>query len=135
MLKNVCYVWCLFFGGLLLGLLVCVVYLLVVLLGFKYGEIQVGYGLEYEGWIVWDVVGVLYICVQSLEDGYFLFGYSYVRDCLWQMEFVCCYVGGMFFEVFGVKILLMDRFVCILGFWCIVEGIYVNLDVFMCVLL
>ncbi|WP_031759802.1 penicillin acylase family protein, partial [Pseudomonas aeruginosa] len=87
MSKNARYAWRLSLGGLLLGLLACAVYLLAVPLGFKYGEIQVGHGLEHEGRIAWDAAGVPHIRAQSLKDGYFLLGYSHARDRLWQMEF------------------------------------------------
>lgn len=128
MSKNARYAWRLSLGGLLLGLLACAVYLLAVPLGFKYGEIQVGHGLEHEGRIAWDAAGVPHIRAQSLEDGYFLLGYSHARDRLWQMEFARRYAGGTLSEVFGAKTLPMDRFARTLGFRRTAEGIYANLD-------
>ena len=128
MSKNARYAWRLSLGGLLLGLLACAVYLLAVPLGFKYGEIQVGHGLEHEGRIAWDAAGVPHIRAQNLEDGYFLLGYSHARDRLWQMEFARRYAGGTFSEVFGAKTPPMDRFARTLGFRRTAEGIYANLD-------
>lgn len=128
MSKNARYAWRLSLGGLLLGLLACAVYLLAVPLGFKYGEIQVGHGLEHEGRIAWDAAGVPHIRAQSLKDGYFLLGYSHARDRLWQMEFARRYAGGTLSEVFGAKTLPMDRFARTLGFRRTAEGIYANLD-------
>ena len=128
MSKNARYAWRLSLGGLLLGLLACAVYLLAVPLGFKYGEIQVGHGLEHEGRIAWDAAGVPHIRAQNLEDGYFLLGYSHARDRLWQMEFARRYAGGTLSEVFGAKTLPMDRFARTLGFRRTAEGIYANLD-------
>lgn len=128
MSKNARYAWRLSLGGLLLGLVACAVYLLAVPLGFKYGEIQVGHGLEHEGRIAWDAAGVPHIRAQNLEDGYFLLGYSHARDRLWQMEFARRYAGGTLSEVFGAKTLPMDRFARTLGFRRTAEGIYANLD-------
>ncbi|MDI2366192.1 hypothetical protein OLN17_25730 [Pseudomonas aeruginosa] len=53
MSKNARYAWRLSLGGLLLGLLACAVYLLAVPLGFKYGEIQVGHGLDVARREIW----------------------------------------------------------------------------------
>ena len=73
------------------------------------GELQLK-NLSEEVTIYFDAIGVPHINAQNQKDAYLALGYVHAQDRLWQMELVRRIAAGRLSEVFGKKMLSVDRF-------------------------
>ena len=125
MSKNARYAWRLSLGGLLLGLLACAVYLLAVPLGFKYGEIQVGHGLEHEGGSPGTPPASRISARRTWRTAISCSATATPGIACGRWSSPAAMPAGRS-PVFGAKTLPMDRFARTLGFRRTAEGIYAN---------
>jgi penicillin amidase len=65
--------------------------------------------------VYFDEIGVPHINAQNQEDAYVALGYMHAQDRLWQMELIRRIAAGRLSEIFGEKLIDVDKFMSGLG--------------------
>jgi penicillin amidase len=78
------------------------------------GKIQLS-GLKSEVNVYFDEIGVPHIYAEDQQDAYTAFGYLHAQDRLWQMELIRRIAAGRLSEIFGDKMIKIDKFFLGLG--------------------
>ncbi len=78
------------------------------------GDLQLT-GLQEKVNVYFDEIGVPHIYAENLQDAYTAFGYLHAQDRLWQMELIRRIAAGRLSEIFGEKMIKIDKFFLGLG--------------------
>ena len=91
------------------------------------GEIKIKNTTE-DVTIYFDEIGVPHINAKNQRDAYIALGYVHAQDRLWQMELTRRIAAGRLSEIFGKKLLKVDRFFSGLGIEEAADKTIENLD-------
>ena len=91
------------------------------------GEIKIRNTTE-DVTIYFDEIGVPHINAKNQRDAYIALGYVHAQDRLWQMELTRRIAAGRLSEIFGKKLLKVDRFFSGLGIEEAADKTIENLD-------
>jgi len=91
------------------------------------GEIKIKNTTE-DVTIYFDEIGVPHINAKNQRDAYIALGYVHAQDRLWQMELTRRIAAGRLSEIFGKKLLKVDRFFSGLGIEEAADKTIKNLD-------
>ena len=91
------------------------------------GEIKIKNTTE-DVTIYFDEIGVPHINAKNQRDAYIALGYVHAQDRLWQMELMRRIAAGRLSEIFGKKLLKVDRFFSGLGIEEAADKTIENLD-------
>ncbi len=78
------------------------------------GKLQLS-GLNNEVKVYFDEIGVPHIYAKNQHDAYLAFGYLHAQERLWQMELIRRIAAGRLSEIFGEKMIKIDKFFLGLG--------------------
>ncbi|RUA12547.1 MAG: penicillin acylase family protein [Flavobacteriia bacterium] len=78
------------------------------------GDLQLT-GLQNKVNVYFDEIGVPHIYAENQQDAYTAFGYLHAQDRLWQMELMRRIAAGRLSEIFGEKMIKIDKFFLGLG--------------------